>query len=91
MGMISAVSFLFMFFSVTSILIGCVLVQLGKKSRLAFALHIVFAVLACFATHFRFAVPLVLGMSVAATALIWPPHLKRVAPADSIKSDFESP
>ena len=71
-GLMSAISFLLLFCAVMSLLIGALRVRLGKRGTMAFLLHIAFAALACWRTHFLFTVPLALGVLVAISALVWP-------------------
>lgn len=85
-GLISAISFIMLFSSVASILVGCLLMQLGKPIRLAFVLHIAFSAMACLTTHFIFIYPLALGISVAVTALIWPVSKD----TDRVRTDISS-
>jgi hypothetical protein len=71
-GLISTISFLLLFCTVISLLVAARSVHLGKRGLVPFLLHIVFATLACFTTHFVFAVPLAIGIFVAISALVWP-------------------
>lgn len=89
-GLLSVVSFLLLFFSVASILVGCLLMKRGKPSRRAFVLHIASSVMACVTTHFFFVTPLALGVSVAVTALIWPASNQRVTASEHIDPDANS-
>ena len=71
-GLITGISFLLLFSTVTSLAIGAFLVLQGKRGLVTFLLHIVFATLACISTHFMFFVPLALGIFTAISALLWP-------------------
>jgi hypothetical protein len=85
-GLISVISFLLLFAATVSLLIGALKVQLGKGGRRAFILHIAFAALALASLHFRFAVPLALGIVVACTEVFWPvqPHANTVPDAGAV-------
>jgi hypothetical protein len=79
-GLISAISFLLLFGASASLLVGALMVQLGKRARLPFVLHIIFAVLAFLSSHslrFIFSIPLAIGVLVAATAIFWPATTQR--------------
>jgi hypothetical protein len=84
-GLVNTISLLLLFAAVVSILVGARMVQLGKRGRLPFVLHILFATLAFFASHtlrLLFAVPLALGVLVAATAIFWPVAIRAAEPID---------
>ena len=87
-GSISLLSFLLLFSAVVSILVGAVMVQLGKRGRLPFALHILFAVFAFLSLHFLFAVPLALGVLVAVTAIFWPVAIQTNANTEKHSSEL---
>ncbi|WP_458069150.1 hypothetical protein [Rhodanobacter sp. BL-MT-08] len=71
-GAITLISFILLFAATVSLLAGALAVQLGKRGRVPFALHILFAVLALYFLHSMFLLPLALGVVVAATAIFWP-------------------
>ena len=87
-GAISLISFILLFAATVSLLAGALAVQLGKRGRLPFVLHILFAVLAFYFLHSMFVLPLALGILVAATAILWPVTIQTLVSTNS--SDPES-
>lgn len=84
-GLISLISFLFLFTATVSLLAGALMVQLGKRGRLPFVLHIVFAAMAFLSLHslrFMFLVPLAIGVLVAATTIFWPVAVQTTTSTD---------
>ncbi len=87
-GLISGISFLLLFATVVSILVGALMVQRGKPARLLFALHILFATMAFVSLHFLFAMPLGLGVVVAVTLVFWPVAIEATEITDKPGSEL---
>ena len=71
-GLISVISALLLLAATVSLLVGTLKIQLGKRGRLPFVMHIVFAILALLSLHFLFWVPLAIGIFVAGIEIFWP-------------------
>ena len=82
-GLISLISFLLIIAATISLLLGALYVQLGKRSRRPFILHIAFAALALLSLHFMFAVPLIMGIVYASAEIFWPTKIQTATTSET--------